>query len=99
MKNKRGKTMYKETEVNVEIEIDDVIRFISHYASDSELESIAQATIKSGVDSISDVNLFDDRGMEGSMVRTEKLELLSAAFRRFSLEELESLLGGTKYSL
>jgi hypothetical protein len=36
--------------------------------------------------------------MDGGLVRQEKLELLSAAFHKFSLEELEQKLG-TKFDL
>jgi hypothetical protein len=98
MEKRRGRTMYKEVEHDVEIEVGDVLEFIEHYADDLDLKRISQSVIKAGVDTISIGALFEDRGMEGTMVRNEKLELLSAAFRKFSLEELEAKLG-TKYSL
>lgn len=83
----------------VEIDIDryDVIEFINHYASDEDRKEIAEEVDKIRQKVISPV-LFEDRGLEGGLVREEKLELLSAAYRKFSLAELEQRLG-TKFDL
>lgn len=89
--------MYKETDTEVEIDYDDIIEYIDDYASEDELRDIAQAV--SNINSnLATVDLFEDRGMEGGLVRREKLELLSAAYHKFSLEELEQKLG-TKFDL
>lgn len=94
---KRGRSMYKETDTEVEIDYDDIIEYIDDYASEDELRDIAQAV--SNINSnLATVGLFEDRGMEGGLVRREKLELLSAAYHKFSLEELEQKLG-TKFDL
>ena len=93
--NRRGRTMYKDVDVEIEIDCDDVTTYIDHYATDSELKDISRAVINAG---LTTHGLFEDRGMEGGFVRDEKLELLSAAFHKFSLEELEQRLG-TKYNL
>jgi hypothetical protein len=95
MKNTRGGTMYKEVDTEVIIEVDDVLAYISHYATEDEIKLIAKELISTGYQL---GKLFKDTGLEGSLVREEKMLLLSAAFEKFSLEELEEILG-TKYSL
>lgn len=95
--SKRGRTFYKDVYVEVEIDCNDVIEFIEDYASDTELEEISEAlgtTLPGSETSI----LFKDRGLDGGLVRQEKLELLSAAYHKFSLQELEQKLG-TKFDL
>jgi hypothetical protein len=95
--SRRGRTFYKDVDVEVEIDCGDVIEFIEDYASDSELEDIKDALAASGVSS--DASLFfEDRRLDGGLVRQEKLELLSAAYHKFSLQELEQKLG-TKFDL
>ena len=94
---KRGRTMYKDVDADIEIDYDDIIEYIDDYASEDELKNIAQAV--SGINSdLATVGFFKDQGMDGGLVRQEKLELLSAAFHKFSLEELEQKLG-TKFDL
>lgn len=88
--------MYKEADAEVEIDCDDVLEYIADYASVSELKAISQALDDSSINSLGE--FFKDRGMEGGLVRREKLELLSAAYHKFSLEELEQKLG-TKFDL
>ena len=89
--------MYKDVDADIEIDYDDIIEYIDDYASEDELKNIAQAV--SDIDfNLATVGFFEDRGMDGGLVRQEKLELLSAAFHKFSLEELEQKLG-TKFDL
>ena len=95
---KRGRTMYKEVDAEVEIDYDDIIEYIEDYASVDELRNIAETVSEAGVANLATDGLFDDRGMEGGLVRREKLELLSAVYHKFSLEELEQKLG-TKFDL
>lgn len=95
---KRGRPMYKETDVEVEIEYDDIIEYIDDYASEDELRDIAQAVADAGVSNLATDGLFEDRGMDGGYIRREKLELLSQAYHKFSLSELEERLG-TKFNL
>lgn len=95
---KRGRTMYKEVDAEVEIDCDDIIEYINDYASKDELVDIAKAVADSEESSLSIESLFEDRGLDGGFVRREKLELLSAAYHKFSLEELEQKLG-TKFNL
>lgn len=92
---RRPRTFTKEVEI--EIDLSDVIEFINHYASDEELKEIAEEVDTIHQKVIGPV-LFEDRGLEGGLVREEKLELLSAAYRKFSLAELEQRLG-TKFDL
>ena len=94
---KRGRTMYKEVDADIEIDYDDIIEYIDDYASEDELKNIAQAVSDINFN-LATVGFFEDRGMDGGLVRQEKLELLSAAFHKFSLEELEQKLG-TKFDL
>jgi hypothetical protein len=94
---KRGRTMYKEVDADIEIDYDDIIEYIDDYASEDELKNIAQA-VSDLNSNLATVGFFEDRGMDGGLVRQEKLELLSAAFHKFSLEELEQKLG-TKFDL
>ena len=79
---------WKYTNVNVEITYDDVINFIDK-ASTKEIKRIRKAV---------DSDFFNDTKKEGGLVRDMKLELLSLAFDKFSLEELEQRLG-TKFNL
>lgn len=95
--SKRGRTFYKDIDVEVEIDCDDVITFIEDYANDSDLEEISEALGSAKLDSNSKY-LFEDNRLEGSFNSQEKLELLSAAYRKFSLLELEQKLG-TKFDL
>ena len=92
--SKRGRTFYKDVAVDVEIDCDDVITFIEDYASDTELEEIS-AVISATLPGSDSLTLFNDRGLEGGLIRQEKLELLSATYRKFSLFELEQKLGTT----
>ena len=94
---KRGRTMYKDVDADIEIDYDDIIEYIDDYASEDELKNIAQAVSDINFN-LATVGFFEDRGMDGGLVRQEKLELLSAAFHKFSLEELEQKLG-TKFDL
>lgn len=95
--SKRGRTFYKDVDVEVEIDCNDVIDFIEDYASDTELEEISEA-LRTTLPGSEASNLFKDRGLDGGLVRQEKLELLSAAYHKFSLQELEQKLG-TKFDL
>lgn len=93
--SKRGRTFYRDVEV--EIDCSDVIEFIEDYANDTKLEEISEALSSTSLGSDSSF-LFEDRGLDGGLVRQEKLELLSAAYHKFSLQELEQKLG-TKFDL
>lgn len=84
--------MYKEIDAEVEIYAEDVERYIRDYATDSELKEIARA-LSDATGTVSMKELFKDRGMDGGFIRNEKLELLSAAYHKFSLSELEQKLG------
>ena len=79
---------YRYAKVDVEITCDDVINFIDS-ASTKEIKRIRKAV---------DADFFNDTKMEGSLVREMKIELLSLAFDKFSLDELEKKLG-TKFDL
>ena len=92
---RRSRTFYKEAEV--EIDCGDIIEFIESYASDIELEEISEAIAETLPNSTSPL-LFLETGLEGGLIREEKLELLSAAYHKFSLQELEQKLG-TKFDL
>ena len=82
-------TVYKE--VDVEIEFDDVMDYITDYATEAELDDIREE-IKLG-----DAIEFDN-GLDGSFIREEKLTLMNLAINKYTLEELEQRLG-TKFDL
>lgn len=95
---RRSKTFYKEVDVEVEISIEDIVEFIEDYASELELEQISEVLSENLQFFDSTADLFIDRRLDGSFIRREKLELLSAAYAKFSLDELEQKLG-TKFDL
>jgi hypothetical protein len=80
----RSLTIYKD--VAVEIEFEDVIEYITDYATESELDDIREE-IK-----LADSVEFDNR-IDGSYVREEKMILLTRAANKYTLEELEQRLG------
>lgn len=80
----RSLTIYKD--VAVEIEFEDVMEYITDYATESELDDIREE-IK-----LADSVEFDNR-IDGSYVREEKMILLTRAANKYTLEELEQLLG------
>ena len=81
--------MYKivETDVDVEIEFEDVMEYITCHASDSEiteiLEEISEPVKEKKYNS----------GLEGSYVIEEKMTLLHLAAKKYTLEEIEQKLG------
>jgi len=81
-------TMYKNTEVDVEIEFDDVMEYITDYASDSEI-----ATIRKEIGEIEADEKERSNTLEGSYVREEKMILFELAAKKYTLEELEQRLG------
>jgi hypothetical protein len=80
--------MYKNTEVDVEIEFDDVMEYITDYASDSEI-----ATIRKEIGEIEADEKERSNTLEGSYVREEKMILFELAAKKYTLEELEQRLG------
>ena len=85
----RSMTVYKEVGVNIEFE--DVMDYITDYATEAELDDIREE-IKLG-----DAIEFDN-GLDGSFIREEKLTLMNLAINKYTLEELEQRLG-TKFDL
>ena len=80
-------TVYKEVGVNIEFE--DVMDYITDYATEAELDDIREE-IKLG-----DAIEFDN-GLDGSFIREEKLTLMNLAINKYTLEELEQRLGTDK---
>jgi hypothetical protein len=80
----RALTIYKD--VAVEIEFEDIMEYITGYATESELDDIREE-IK-----LADSVEFDNR-IDGSYVREEKMILLTRAANKYTLEELEQRLG------
>lgn len=96
MKNLRRKvnrTFYKEVDVAVEIECDDVIEYIRDYASDDELEEIRESLAMVYPSSLADVPVFKYNDHEGTTVQSMKFEFLQKAANKYSLAELEEKLG------
>lgn len=85
----RSLTVYKE--VGVDIEFEDVMDYITDYATKSELDEIREEV------SVSEPNSID-KGLDGSFIREEKLTLMNLAINKYTLEELEQRLG-TKFDL
>ena len=92
-KNRRTLTLEAEVEVDVDIIVD----FIENYASDSELEDVKSA-LKNANFPFRDHDAISFNSTDGSFIKKEKLALLAAAFKKYSLEELENMLG-TKFDL
>lgn len=92
MKNRA--TLYKDISVSVEIEVDDVLTFIQSYASEYELSEI-RSTLESSLNTYPGAihGKFEYTGLEGTLIQDQKLELLSIAFKKYSLSELEERLG------
>lgn len=77
------KTVSEYVDVDVEIEHEDVMDYITGYASDGELDEIRELVmVPNMVDGI-------------TLVDQMKNELLIKASKKFTLEELESKLGMT----
>jgi hypothetical protein len=81
--------MYKivETDVDVEIEFEDVMEYINCHASDSEIAEILEEISEPAKEQKS------NSGLEGSYVIEEKMTLLNLAAKKYTLEELERKLG------
>jgi hypothetical protein len=76
--------MYKDAQI--EVDFDDVMEYITDYASALEINEIR---VELGEITVSDLNT----GLEGSYVQEEKMILLELAAQKYSLEELEEKLG------
>ncbi len=87
----RMMTVNREVYVDIEIEFDDVMDYITDYASDAELDEIREEVAILGSDVV-------DTGLDGSFIREEKLTLMNLAINKYTLEELEQRLG-TKFDL
>jgi hypothetical protein len=82
--------MYKTADVEVEIEFDDVIEYITNHATDSEISSIRREIDDSEME---DAKHSSKSSPEGTYVQGEKIILLNLAAKKYSLEELEQRLG------
>jgi hypothetical protein len=85
-----GGKLTQWTEVEVNITINDVVDFIENYADSSDFEEI-KAALKNASFPSNTNNLF--KSHDGGYIREEKLELLSRAFSKYTLYELEEKLG------
>ncbi len=87
-----SRSFYKDVDVEVEIEFEDVREYIEDYADTEELAKIAEL-IKA-----SNSNEFvAGNDLDGDYVKEEKAVLLARAAKKFTLQELEEKLGGTKF--
>lgn len=78
--------MYKNVDVDIEIEFDDVMEYINDYASTSEINSIRKE--------IGEIVAEEsNNGLDGSYIKQEKAILLELAAKKYTLEELEQRLG------
>lgn len=82
--------MYKDAQI--EIELDDILEYISDYASQEDLIDIREA-----LDEMPNSGEINNYGFgcrfDGSYIREEKFILLSRAAEKYTLEELEQKLG------
>jgi hypothetical protein len=83
------------TEVDVEIKVGSVVDFIENYADKDDLEIIKTA-MRNVSFPVNEYVTF--KSTDGTYIKNEKLQLLSSAFKKYSLEELENRLG-TKFDL
>lgn len=85
-----GGKLTQWTEVDVDITINEVVDFIETCADSSDFEEIKAALRNASFPSNTN-SLF--KSNDGGYIREEKLELLSRAFSKYTLEELEQKLG------
>ncbi len=85
-----GGKLTQWTEVDVDITINEVVDFIENYADSSDFEEIKVALKNASFPSNTN-NLF--KSHDCGYIREEKLELLSRAFSKYTLYELEEKLG------
>jgi hypothetical protein len=81
--------MYKDVDVEVEIEFGDVMEYITDYASTKEINQIRNEV----GEIIAEENRPSVNEIEGSYIQGEKAILLNLAAKKYTLEELENKLG------
>lgn len=69
-------------DLEIDIDIDDIIEFIEEHADYSDLVQIRNL-----------VSGFGDKVVVGTLYDEQKTELLSEAFNKYNLEELQEILG------
>lgn len=84
--------LYKTVDAEVEIEFEDVLEYIEDYASKNEIAAILETIREENVD-----DSLGGNELDGDYIREEKAILLSRAAKKFTLQELEEKLGGTKF--
>ena len=78
--------MYKSVDVDIDIEFDDIMEYITDHASSSEISKIRKE--------IGEIDAEEsDNGLTGSYIREEKITLLELAAKKYTLEELDQRLG------
>jgi hypothetical protein len=87
---KRGRTMYKTVDAEVEIEFEDILDYIDDYATEHDLKEIAEK--------LKDNFLEQQETPVDTLGDQMKYDLLMLAFKKYSLSELEEKLG-TKFEL
>ncbi len=85
-----GGKLTQWTEIDVDITVNEVVDFIENYADSSDFEEI-KAALKNASFPSNTQTLF--KSHDGGYIREEKLELLSRAFSKYTLLELEQILG------
>ena len=85
-----GGKLTQWTEIDVDITINEVVDFIENYADSSDFEEIKVALKNASFPSNTN-SLF--KSHDSGYIREEKLELLSRAFSKYILYELEERLG------
>jgi hypothetical protein len=89
--------VYKNIEVDIELEIDDILEYISRDLTKKEHRLIKDELINRFGDNYVEID-FSNKTGEGSLCHEMKLEILSLACKKFTLSELEKKLG-TKFEL
>lgn len=89
-----NRSFYKnvDVEVEVEIEFEDVREYMEDYADDEERAEIAEL-IKASRSN----EFVAENNLDGDYIKDEKAVLLARASKKFTLQELEEKLGGTKF--
>ena len=83
------KTVIVEADATVDIDIDDILEYINYEACSGDLDSIRDAIGEMDEDD------KEDKEERLSLIDDMKNRLLSSAFKKFTLEELEQKLGMT----
>jgi len=86
-----SKTVYKYTDVEIEIELEDVLDFIDNADSD-DIENIKEAISYNENDNDNDSDVYKRYLQVDNLYDREKALILKKAFKKYNLEQLIDML-------